>query len=1559
MNKKTNYKANKMVLRILAIMLCATFLCGFAAPVAANASNEDAEVLTQTQGDSGNNENDGKVTEEESNSSGQVPDVELSDEGSDIIPLENEAEEELLLAEPLVQSVGPVKAPPLKATPSYMTMYLDIDSAIPEVQQFEYYLEYTGLDFNYDISTKQALTIPNSYGLIKKTLTIAAGSRIPISVEYYKSFYVKETPINDVHTYIQLGSDAEYEGREVNVPNIWYDEGAVCFKHRNEASSGKINVTKTVTGNAPAGQTYQFSVVRHNGTYRWVEEIVTLSAGQTSATIPYTHTTEFGATPQIWIAELNAPAGATASYTVNGSPASAQTRGLHERFLQDVCGYDNSKLQRYQNLKWVLLDTDSNCPDIAVVCTNAFPEAPKTAEVTVSKTVTGSLSDLTKEFDFAVSYTDKDGNSQKDTFKLKNGGSRTITVQTGSKVTVTESGADEYKTSYTVDSGSSKNGKTCTLDKVSGNTAVNFKNTYEPTSTSVILGGTKTLTGFPETGTAKPVFTFTLSENGKVIDTKTVTKQGDYAFNKITYTQPGEHTYTVAETKGSQAGVTYDTKTYTVKVTVTDNKAGALVAVISGDSTSGTDLDFTNSYSAKPVSVQFSGLKTLEGRDLANAEFSFTLRGYGTTETVKNGADGKIAFTPITFYKVGTYTYTVREDATTESGITIDSTVYNITVTVTDDGSGQLKAAITDSTGTITGKALNFKNTYKAGSTSVTLGGTKTFTGFPTDSSIEPVFTFTLSEDGKVIDTKTVTKQGDYAFNKITYTEPGEHTYTIAETKGSQAGVTYDTKTYTVTVKVTDNMAGALVAVISGDSTSGTDLNFTNSYSAKPVSVQFSGLKTLEGRELANEEFSFTLTGSGNKNETVKNAADGKITFEPITYTEAGTYTYIVREEATTESGVTIDSTVYNITVTVTDDGSGQLKAVITDSTGTITGKALNFKNTYKAGSTSVTLGGTKTLTGFPENVTDKPVFTFTLSEDGKVIDTKTVTKQGGYAFDSITYTEPGEHVYTVAETKGSEGGVTYDTKTYTVKVTVTDNKAGALVAAITGDSTSGTDLDFTNSYSAKPVSVQFSGLKTLEGRELANEEFSFTLTGSGDKNETVKNAADGKITFEPITYTKAGTYTYEVKEEATREPGVTIDTKTYKITVTVTDDGSGQLTAEISGDTATGTDLNFKNTYKAGSTSVALGGTKTLTGFPADSSIEPVFTFTLSEDGKVIDTKTVTKQGGYAFDSITYTEPGEHTYTIAETKGSQTGVTYDTKTYTVKVKVTDNKAGALVAAISGDSTSGTDLDFTNSYSAKPVSVQFGGLKTLEGKTLEDKEFSFTLTGSDGTNETVTNDANGGIIFSEIEYTKPGTYTYTVREEASAESGVSIDSTVYNITVTITDDGSGQLAAVISGDTATGTDLNFKNTFSYGSLAISKKVTGDLGDKNREFSFKVEFDNDGCFSYSGSKSGTLESGDIIKLRHGESIVISGIPAGTTYRVTELGANGYYTYSTGDNGLIFANSTSTAAFTNTRSSVPKTGDSADLNKWLGLTAACMVGLLFMAAPNKKKHGKHEV
>ena len=203
---------------------------------------------------------------------------------------------------------------------------------------------------------------------------------------------------------------------------------------------------------------------------------------------------------------------------------------------------------------------------------------------------------------------------------------------------------------------------------------------------------------------------------------------------------------------------------------------------------------------------------------------------------------------------------------------------------------------------------------------------------------------------------------------------------------------------------------------------------------------------------------------------------------------------------------------------------------------------------------------------------------------------------------------------------------------------------------------------------------------------------------------------------------------------------------------------------------------------------------------------------------------------------------------------------------------------------------------------------------------------------------------------------------------------VESDNSGYTVTKT------GDTGSIIGGETVTAAFTNTKNTTppppdnppdnppdtppvtppdtpEYGSLTVKKTVTGDLANKDQYFTFTITFNASGSYSYTGSKSGTIKSGEAVQLKHGESITISGLPAGTTYAVTESGHSGYRAYASGNTGTIAANKTSTAAFTNARSSVPQTGDDSNLLLWLSMAGAAGIGMVLTAIFGKKRKGKH--
>ena len=277
-------------------------------------------------------------------------------------------------------------------------------------------------------------------------------------------------------------------------------------------------------------------------------------------------------------------------------------------------------------------------------------------------------------------------------------------------------------------------------------------------------------------------------------------------------------------------------------------------------------------------------------------------------------------------------------------------------------------------------------------------------------------------------------------------------------------------------------------------------------------------------------------------------------------------------------------------------------------------------------------------------------------------------------------------HTYTLTEKEGTEGGVTYDKTSHEVKVEVTDNGQGKLVVAVTGNNPA-----FTNTYKAAETKATITATKALNGSTLKDDQFEFELKEGAKVVGTAKNKADGTITFEDITYTEVGEHEYTVTEKAGNEAGVTYDSKSYTVKVKVTDNGQGQLEATVTDNNPT-----ITNTYKAAETKATITAKKVLEGKALEAD---KYEFELKEGTKVVGTAKNKADGTVTFEDITYTEVGEYEYTVTEKAGNEEGVTYDSKSYTVKVKVTDNGQGQLEAKVTGD---GDNVTFINKYN-KPT----------------------------------------------------------------------------------------------------------------------------------------------------------------------------------------------------------------------------------------------------------------
>ncbi|ALD72955.1 cell surface protein [Streptococcus gordonii] len=646
-----------------------------------------------------------------------------------------------------------------------------------------------------------------------------------------------------------------------------------------------------------------------------------------------------------------------------------------------------------------------------------------------------------------------------------------------------------------------------------------------------------------------------------------------------------------------------------------------------------------------------------------------------------------------------------------------------------------------------------------------------------------------IDPDGKVVETAKNNKDGQVKFKAIKFSTAGTFKYQIKEVDEKEPGYVYDNKTINAEVTVTD-VYGEKFASVKYD-----NKVFVNSYSAKPTTATIEAIKVLKGKALEADKYEFELKEGDTVVGTAKNKADGSVVFPAIEYTAAGPHTYTITEKAGNEPGVTYDTASHTVTVDVADNGRGQLEA-------TVPAEKPVFTNTYAAKPGKKVIEAKKVLNG-KELEADK--YEFELKENDKVVGTAKNTADGSISFPEIEYTEAGTYTYTMSEKAGNEPGVTYDKTSHTVTVDVADNGQGQLEATVTSEKPV-----FTNTYAAKPGKTVIEAKKVLNGKALEADKYEFELKENDKVVATAKNTADGSISFPEIEYTKAGTYTYTMSEKAGNEAGVTYDKTSHKVTVDVADNGQGQLVATITSEQPV-----FTNTYTKpapAADTITIEATKTLVGKELEAG---KYEFELKEGDKVIGTATNAADGKVVFPSITYTEAGTHTYTVAEKAGNEENVTYDTTVHTVTVEVADNGQGKLVSTITGNKpafvnkyTAPTPPPTPNPQQPTPATATIQANKVLTGKELKDGQFEFELTYQGNVVDTAKNKADGSVTFKSQSFTSPGKYEYTITEKAGNEAGVTYDKAVHKVTVEVAYDTNGKLVATVTGNGPT-----FTNTY--------------------------------------------------------------------------------------------------------------------------------------------------
>lgn len=981
-----------------------------------------------------------------------------------------------------------------------------------------------------------------------------------------------------------------------------------------------------------------------------------------------------------------------------------------------------------------------------------------------------------------------------------------------------------------------------------------------------------------------------VDEDGNITIQPTDGSSADISFGKITFTKAGEYIYHITEQPGNANGMTYDTASHDIIITVTDDNQGGLTAEI----TVGEDqLTWTNSWTFQSGdSFSLDGTKNMTGKELTDSQFTFRVEaqdGAPMGETLQanfNGAatdneDGTwtapiTLLKNITYTSAGDYVYLITEVNDGQPGVTYDTTQYRVTVHVASNG--DTNATIEKTAGSAEGEqewteagAVVFNNSYKSTGTATldgaaNLAGTKTligrdWIGANTDTLMADSFTFLLApgtvgtenaiNDGTIVMPETmVAVQGGFSqgaavpfnFGDITFNQAGEYVFTISEQQpgaegfvGNTGGMTYDDHIYTITVSVKDNGKGGLTAEVTD--TEG-DSNWTNTYKAGP------------GEEPGGE----VLSGSENLNVT--KVIDGR------EWQEDDSFTFVL---------------------TGGDDA------------------------------TNAAINAEEPTVILPENA------------EGITIDSATENHQA--AFGDITFTEAGNYVFNISEQIPADdeklGGMTYDETVRVIEVSVTDNLDGTLTAQVTRVSPEA-GLTFTNTYqpggsvTVEPAEGQIQLTKVLEGKAWDGDSFTFEITAKSgtaadgtlirpesgnipmpEETSVTVNAPTGKTEsgsdiavfgFGPITYEAAGTYVYEVREAAGTNPGMTYSQNVATVTVTVTDNLHGGYAAAVSitGETFTNTyatslDYNsegglniIKNLANHDIGSGQFGFTVT----PADS--ESAEKADLALGGNPVTGEAVTNSEGIAsatipvFSSMQFTQADsgkEYTYTISENQGDDAGYTYDGTTYTVVISVADDGNGILTVTttVSGGADGEMTYTYDNTDSAyEPASVTFnnsynatgelggnGEVSIQASKELTNRdqvagEFNFIVTDKAGnTVATGSNSADGSISFSPISYSKETmfrdaangiaqkssadgkdifAYQYTVSEDTSnLPEGVAPVAASFQITVTVTDNNDGTLGIAVTYPEENGS-LTFRNT--YGASAEASVYVG--GSKNLE-----------------------------------------------------------------------------------------------------------------------------
>ena len=790
-------------------------------------------------------------------------------------------------------------------------------------------------------------------------------------------------------------------------------------------------------------------------------------------------------------------------------------------------------------------------------------------------------------------------------------------------------------------------------------------------------------------------FTFNLRDDkGQIIAQASNDKDGKIAFTGLTYDNAGDYHYVVTEVKGNDEDVIYDDMVADVTVKVTQEigeTANALVSSVVYPK----DTTFDNHIKElKDARIDLNLSKALHGRDLKDGEFTFNLRDEKgqLLATATNDKDGRVSFKDLTFKQAGTYTYLVTEEKGSDKDVIYDTMTARIQVTVAKEIGDKANVLVSKVTYPEDVTFDNKVKDEKAATADIVFH--KALHGRDLKAG---EFTFNLRDDkGQIIAQASNDKDGKIAFTGLTYDKAGDYHYVVTEVKGTDEDVIYDDMVADVTVKVTQEIGDTTNALVSSV-VYPKDTTFDNHIKElKDARIDLNLSKALHGRDLKEGKFTFNLRDEkGQLLATATNDKDGRVSFKDLTFSQAGTYTYLVTEEKGSDKDVIYDAMTARIQVTVVKE--------IGDTLNMLSAKVLypsdvTFDNTIKetkAVDTSLTFH--KALHGRDLKAGE---FTFNLyDETGTVVARARNTKDGTVTFNGLHYDKPGTHHYTVTEVKGTDEDVIYDNMVADVTVTITKdygNTINVLKSAVTYP----TDVTFDNTIKElKPVTTSLTFDKLLKGRNLKENEFTFALFEHTDKGDLfqgfAQNDAKGHITFDHLDFDAVGTHHFFVKEVIGKDEDVIYDATVAKADITVTKDVHDTFNALVSN--VTYANKVFTNTIKElKGTDVTLIFHKMLHGRDLKDGEFMFALFEETDQGNLFyGFATNDAKGNITFDHLTFDRPGTHKFFVQEVIGKDTSITYDdliaraTVTLEKVIGSTENHLKATV-------TYGDDITFDN-----------------------------------------------------------------------------------------------------------------------------------------------------------------------------------------------------------------------------------------------------------------------